>query len=79
MCDGFESVGENSPPADKAERELLIIVYLGETLEDVEIRMMEAAIRRFGGNKTHAANSIGVSVRTLQRKLKARNAPAASV
>jgi DNA-binding NtrC family response regulator len=41
------------------------------TLEDLCRIAVEQSLRRFGGNRTHAANALGVSVRTLQRKLKA--------
>jgi DNA-binding NtrC family response regulator len=32
---------------------------------------VEQALEEHGGNRTHAAQSLGISVRTLQRKLKA--------
>ena len=43
------------------------------SLEELERAAIEAALRRCGGNRTHAANALGLSVRTLQRKLKAWN------
>lgn len=40
------------------------------TLEDLNRMAIESALQRFGSNRTHAANALGISVRTLQRKLK---------
>lgn len=42
----------------------------GFTLEDVEKIAIRQTLGRFGGNRTQAAQSLGISVRTLQRKLK---------
>ncbi|MGC8559961.1 MAG: sigma 54-interacting transcriptional regulator [Phycisphaerae bacterium] len=39
------------------------------TLDQLEKRTIEKAMSRFGNNKTKAAQAIGISVRTLQRKL----------
>ena len=43
----------------------------GTTLEELEQTAVEQALDEQGGNRTHAAQSLGISVRTLQRKLKA--------
>jgi DNA-binding NtrC family response regulator len=40
-------------------------------LDDLEREAVEQALERHGGNRTHAARSLGISVRTLQRRLKA--------
>ena len=40
------------------------------TLEDLEQAAIRQALRRFDDNRTRAARSLGISVRTLQRKLK---------
>jgi transcriptional regulator with PAS, ATPase and Fis domain len=42
----------------------------GVTLEAVERMAILQAIERWGGNRTRAAKSLGISVRTLQRRLK---------
>ena len=39
-------------------------------LEDVERQALVQALEQHGGNRTHAAESLGISVRTLQRRLK---------
>ena len=42
----------------------------GTTLEELERAAVEQALAEQDGNRTHAAESLGISVRTLQRKLK---------
>lgn len=42
----------------------------GTTLEELERSAVEQALAQFNGNRTRAAESLGISVRTLQRKLK---------
>ena len=46
----------------------------GMTLSDLEELAIGAALRRFQNNRTRAARALGISVRTLQRKLGAKNA-----
>jgi DNA-binding NtrC family response regulator len=43
----------------------------GMTLEKLEHEAVEQALKECDGNRTHAAKMLGISVRTLQRKLKA--------
>jgi DNA-binding NtrC family response regulator len=45
------------------------------TLSDLEERAIGAALVRFNNNRTRAARALGISVRTLQRKLGAKSAP----
>jgi DNA-binding NtrC family response regulator len=47
-------------------------------LEEIERAAIERTLQDCGGNRTHAAQALGISVRTLQRKLKAWNAEAAA-
>ncbi len=42
----------------------------GESLEEAERNMIFAALRRSNGNRTEAAQQLGISRRTMQRKLK---------
>ena len=44
------------------------------TLADLEEQAIAAALTRFNNNRTRAARALGISVRTLQRKLGAKNA-----
>jgi transcriptional regulator with PAS, ATPase and Fis domain len=43
----------------------------GNELESLQRRAILDAIERYQGNRTRAASALGISVRTLQRKLKA--------
>ena len=45
-------------------------LQVGMRLDDVERRMIEETLNAVGGNRTQAAKALGVSRRTLQRKLK---------
>jgi DNA-binding NtrC family response regulator len=47
----------------------------GTSLEDLERAAVEQALAQHHGNRTHAAKTLGISVRTLQRKLKAWGMP----
>jgi DNA-binding NtrC family response regulator len=47
----------------------------GTSLEDLERVAVEQALAQHNGNRTHAAKTLGISVRTLQRKLKAWGMP----
>jgi DNA-binding NtrC family response regulator len=41
-----------------------------QKLEDLQREVILRTLRQFEGNRTHAAESLGISVRTLQRRLK---------
>ena len=41
----------------------------GLTMDDLERLAIQSALERFDGNRTHAADALQISVRTLQRKL----------
>jgi DNA-binding NtrC family response regulator len=49
----------------------------GTSLEDLQRAAVEQALTQHHGNRTHAAKTLGISVRTLQRKLKAWGMPLA--
>jgi DNA-binding NtrC family response regulator len=42
----------------------------GVTMEELEKLAITKALDQCGGNRTHAAGRLGISVRTLQRKLR---------
>jgi DNA-binding NtrC family response regulator len=44
------------------------------TLDELEAYAIGAALQRFGNNRTRAARALGISVRTLQRKLGVKHA-----
>lgn len=70
--DSNDSVDQpNSLSLNDQEPHSMIQIPPGTTLEDLERVAVEQALREHQGNRTHAAKSLGISVRTLQRKLKA--------
>jgi two-component system response regulator FlrC len=40
------------------------------TIEDMERRLIMKTLNEKSGNRTHAANALGISIRTLRNKLK---------
>jgi DNA-binding NtrC family response regulator len=50
----------------------------GTSLEDLQRAAVEQALAQHHGNRTHAAKMLGISVRTLQRKLKSWGMPLAA-
>jgi DNA-binding NtrC family response regulator len=52
-----------------------IDIPAGTSLEVLERAAVERALEQHSGNRTHAAKTLGISVRTLQRKLKAWRVP----
>ena len=55
---------------DGSERDLLSDLTPGKSLKEVDRRMILRTLEETGGNRTHAANILGISRRTLQLKLK---------
>src|SRR5207237_9590897 len=45
-------------------------IPVGLTMEELERLAITKALDQYKGNRTHAANRLGISVRTLQRKLR---------
>jgi DNA-binding NtrC family response regulator len=45
-------------------------IPVGVTMEELERLAITKALDQYAGNRTHAANRLGISVRTLQRKLR---------
>ena len=45
---------------------------VGTPLAEIEERLLDAALRITGGNKTQAAKLLGIDVRTVARKLDRR-------
>lgn len=56
---------------DARTREGALLVPLGSTLEEAERRLIEETLRHVRGNRERAAEVLGISVRTLYRKLRA--------
>ena len=69
-----EQTSEHNVDAAQS-RKLHIDIPPGTSLEDLERAAVEQALAQHHGNRTHAAKTLGISVRTLQRKLKAWGMP----
>jgi DNA-binding NtrC family response regulator len=63
--------GCSHPAARTAAARPVVKIPPGITMAELEREAIEQALQRHDGNRTHAANALGISVRTLQRKLKA--------
>jgi DNA-binding NtrC family response regulator len=81
LC-GSNNFGERSAQSDEermgSSRKSHIDIPPGTSLEDLERAAVEQALVQHHGNRTHAAKTLGISVRTLQRKLKAWGMPIVS-
>ena len=64
-----EHVQRPALPAPQVDPIELLVRKEDIRLEDIERRLILAALKRFDGNRRHAANALGVSERTLYRKL----------
>lgn len=64
-----------APRREDESRKAHIDIPPGTSLEDLERAAVEQALVQHHGNRTHAAKTLGISVRTLQRKLKAWGLP----
>jgi two-component system response regulator HydG len=73
LCRGAEIGLSDLPAALGGSPELTQSSYIpaGVTLAELEQRALLAALRRAGGNKAEAARQLGVSTRTVFRKLEA--------
>ncbi len=56
---------------DVPERDAANVLAEGNALEVLERRAILDTLEQYHGNRTRAADALGISVRTLQRKLKA--------
>jgi two-component system, NtrC family, response regulator HydG len=61
-----EVMGVKRPPRDA------ILELVGTPLADIEERLLDETLRITGGNKTQAADLLGIDVRTVARKLERR-------
>jgi len=60
-----ERIAESAPQLTTTKE-----IPTGMTMEELERLAIMRALDQYGGNRTHAANRLGISVRTLQRKLR---------
>lgn len=55
--------GQNTPAGQ-------VVIPIGSTLADVERQMISETLKSSGGSKTRAAQTLGIGLRTLYRKMK---------
>ena len=72
---GMESAGYGraKPVARVAERPMEFAP--GVPLREAERRLLEATLAATGGNRTHAAEMLGISLRTMRNKIRAYGLP----
>lgn len=58
------------PDSIRGARQIQEVLQPGMTLKDLEREAIRRALQQSGGHRTQAAQSLGISTRTLQRKLK---------
>jgi DNA-binding NtrC family response regulator len=58
---------------DESPEEILNKNFVGRSLESVEKELIVSTLDHCMGNRTHAANILGISIRTLRNKLKEYN------
>jgi DNA-binding NtrC family response regulator len=61
---------EHIRPKETKERGALFTASLGQTLDSIETKYIQETLMEAEGNRTRAAEILGISRRTLQRKLK---------
>ncbi len=70
MCTGDMITPDDLPEHIKSRAPEEVLVQLGTPLYDIERQVIEATLRMTGGNKTQAANVLGIGVRTIHDKLR---------
>ena len=58
----------SQPNATTTDRGVELLI--GATVEDIERELILQTLGRCGGNRTHAAQILGMSVRTLRNKIR---------
>ncbi len=66
---GSAGIAGSSKPAAPLENPGAVEAILGRTIADVERDMIINTLEHCLGNRTHAANILGISIRTLRNKL----------
>ncbi len=67
--------GAAAPSSSVAVDGRSLVVALGTTLEEIELRVIHETLRRTNGDKDLAAQILGISVRTIYRKLAGEDSP----
>lgn len=70
---------EPFPDAPSVAPRRVVRLLIGATVEEIERELVLQTLARCGGNRTHAARVLGVSVRTLRNKIRQYSAQGADV
>ena len=65
-----EAIMLTGTPEQQQEQGLSTENMVGRTVADVEKDLIISTLKHTLGNRTHAANILGISIRTLRNKLK---------
>jgi DNA-binding NtrC family response regulator len=65
-----QTEAENTPPKNDADNASTTSSLVGRTVADVERDLIIDTLKHCFGNRTHAANILGISIRTLRNKLR---------
>jgi len=65
-----EPFAATSAPAPRNADPTLVPVHVGESLEDVERRLLQRTLEAVGGNKKKAAELLKISLKTVYNKVK---------
>jgi len=77
MSEGVVSTPSNA--SDENVQDSGIQSFIGQTVSDIERQLILSTLGHCLGNRTHAANILGISIRTLRNKLKQYNEQGADV
>lgn len=58
------------PGAPAVAPNRIVPLLIGATVEEIERELVLQTLARCGGNRTHAAHVLGLSVRTLRNKIR---------
>ena len=70
---------EPIPDAPSVAPRRVVRLLIGATVGEIERELVLQTLARCGGNRTHAARVLGVSVRTLRNKIRQYSAQGADV
>jgi two-component system NtrC family response regulator len=71
LCDGVPITENDLPHLDSGSTSPLALASSGKSLREIEMETIYATLERLNGNKTAAAQQLGISLKTLYNKLNA--------
>ncbi len=74
-----DCVAKRSHEKQEDQRVLFVETLVGRTLDDVERELILATLRYYRGNRTHAANMLGISIRSMRNRIRRYRSEGATV